>query len=138
RRARVGDHLRILRPARRLRRRLLVGGVGQRLARPDGVAAAPLDPVLRAAARHGPARAAVPRSAARAAHRARGAVRRLGAAVSELQLGLLIAVVTIAVLLTGAPVAFCLGIVAIGFLGWYDGLHALRFVPDIFYGALDS
>jgi tripartite ATP-independent transporter DctM subunit len=58
--------------------------------------------------------------------------------VSELQLGLLVAVVTIAVLLSGAPVAFCLGIVAIGFLVWSEGLHALGFVPDIFYGALDS
>jgi C4-dicarboxylate transporter DctM subunit len=58
--------------------------------------------------------------------------------VSELHLGLLVAVVTIAVLLTGAPVAFCLGIVAIGFLVWSEGLHALGFVPDIFYGALDS
>jgi tripartite ATP-independent transporter DctM subunit len=58
--------------------------------------------------------------------------------VSELQQGLLIAVVTIAVLLSGAPVAFCLGIVAIGFLVWAEGLHALGFVPDIFYGALDS
>jgi len=58
--------------------------------------------------------------------------------VSELQQGLLVAVVTIAVLLSGAPVAFCLGIVAIGFLVWAEGLHALGFVPDIFYGALDS
>ena len=58
--------------------------------------------------------------------------------MSELQLGLLVAVVTIVVLLSGAPVAFCLGIVAIGFLVWSEGLHALGFVPDIFYGALDS
>jgi tripartite ATP-independent transporter DctM subunit len=58
--------------------------------------------------------------------------------VSELQQGLLVAVVTIAVLLSGAPVAFCLGVVAIGFLVWSEGLHALGFVPDIFYGALDS
>ena len=58
--------------------------------------------------------------------------------MSELQQGLLIAVVTILVLLSGAPVAFCLGIVAIGFLVWAEGLHALGFVPDIFYGALDS
>jgi tripartite ATP-independent transporter DctM subunit len=58
--------------------------------------------------------------------------------VSELQLGLLVALVTIVVLLSGAPVAFCLGIVAIGFLVWSEGLHALGFVPDIFYGALDS
>ncbi len=58
--------------------------------------------------------------------------------MSELQLGLVVAAVTIAVLLTGAPVAFSLGIVAMGFLAWSDGLHALGFVPDIFYGALDS
>jgi tripartite ATP-independent transporter DctM subunit len=58
--------------------------------------------------------------------------------VSELQLGLLVAAVTIGVLLTGAPVAFSLGIVAMGFLVWYDGVGALGFVPDIFYGALDS
>jgi C4-dicarboxylate transporter, DctM subunit len=58
--------------------------------------------------------------------------------VNELQLGLLVAVVTIFVLLSGAPVAFCLGIVAIGFLIWSEGLHALGFVPDVFYGALDS
>jgi C4-dicarboxylate transporter, DctM subunit len=58
--------------------------------------------------------------------------------VSELQLGLVVALVTVAVLLTGAPVAFSLGIVAIGFLVWWEGVEALGFVPDIFYGALDS
>jgi C4-dicarboxylate transporter, DctM subunit len=58
--------------------------------------------------------------------------------VSELQLGLVVALVTVAVLLSGAPVAFSLGIVAIGFLVWSEGLRALGFVPDIFYGALDS
>jgi C4-dicarboxylate transporter, DctM subunit len=58
--------------------------------------------------------------------------------VSELQLGLVIGLVTVAVLLTGAPVAFSLGIVAIGFLVWSEGVGALGFVPDIFYGALDS
>jgi len=47
--------------------------------------------------------------------------------VSELQQGLLVAAVTIAVLLTGAPVAFALGIVAMGFLVWSEGLHALGF-----------
>ena len=58
--------------------------------------------------------------------------------MSELQLGLVIALVTVAVLLTGAPVAFCLGIVAVGFLVWSEGAGALGFVPDVFYGALDS
>jgi tripartite ATP-independent transporter DctM subunit len=58
--------------------------------------------------------------------------------VSELQLALLVALVTVAVLLTGAPVAFSLGIVAMGFLVWSEGVGSLGFVPDIFYGALDS
>jgi tripartite ATP-independent transporter DctM subunit len=58
--------------------------------------------------------------------------------VSELQLALIIALVTVAVLLSGAPVAFSLGIVAIGFLVWFEGAGSLIFVPDIFYGALDS
>jgi C4-dicarboxylate transporter, DctM subunit len=58
--------------------------------------------------------------------------------VSELQLGLVVALVTVAVLLTGAPVAFSLGIVAVGFLVWWEGVGSLGFVPDIFYGALDS
>jgi C4-dicarboxylate transporter DctM subunit len=58
--------------------------------------------------------------------------------VSELQIGLLVAVVTVAVLLTGAPVAFCLGMVAVGFLLWFEGVGSLGFVPDIFFGGLDS
>jgi tripartite ATP-independent transporter DctM subunit len=58
--------------------------------------------------------------------------------VSELELGLVVAAVTVAVLLSGAPVAFCLGIVAMGFLLVYEGLGALSFVPDILYGGLDS
>ena len=45
--------------------------------------------------------------------------------MSPLELGLLVAVVTIAVLMTGAPVAFSLGIVAVGFLLAFDGIGAL-------------
>ena len=58
--------------------------------------------------------------------------------MSELELGLLIALVTIVLLLLGIPVAFALGIVSLGFLVYYDGFFALEFVPDIFYGGLDS
>ena len=58
--------------------------------------------------------------------------------MSELELGLLIAAVTIFLLLLGIPVAFALGIVSLGFLVYYDGFFALEFVPDIFYGGLDS
>jgi tripartite ATP-independent transporter DctM subunit len=58
--------------------------------------------------------------------------------MSELELGLLIALATIFLLLLGIPVAFALGIVSLGFLVYYDGFFALEFVPDIFYGGLDS
>lgn len=58
--------------------------------------------------------------------------------MNELQLGLVIAGVTIGLLLLGMPVAFALGLVALVFLVYYDGLFALEFVPDIFYGGLDS
>jgi tripartite ATP-independent transporter DctM subunit len=58
--------------------------------------------------------------------------------VNALELGGLVAVVTIAVLLTGAPVAFSLGVVALGFLLVFDGFGALSILPDIFYGGLDS
>ncbi|MCG8359904.1 MAG: TRAP transporter large permease subunit, partial [Kiloniellales bacterium] len=58
--------------------------------------------------------------------------------MSPLELGLLVAVVTIVVLLTGAPVAFSLSVVALGFLLVFDGLGALSILPDIFYGGLDS
>ena len=58
--------------------------------------------------------------------------------MNELELGLLIGAVTIVLLLLGIPVAFALGIVSLGFLVYYDGFFALEFVPDIFYGGLDS
>ncbi len=58
--------------------------------------------------------------------------------MSELELGLLIGAVTIFLLLLGIPVAFALGIVSLVFLVYYDGFFALEFVPDIFYGGLDS
>ncbi len=58
--------------------------------------------------------------------------------MSPLVLGLIVAIVTVVVLLSGAPVAFSLGFVAIVFLVIFDGLGALSVVPDIFYGGLDS
>jgi tripartite ATP-independent transporter DctM subunit len=58
--------------------------------------------------------------------------------MSELELGLLIAAVTIFLLLLGIPVAFALGMVSLVFLVYYDGFFALEFVPDVFYGGLDS
>ena len=58
--------------------------------------------------------------------------------MSPLALGLIVAIVTVVVLLSGAPVAFSLGFVAIVFLIIFDGLGALSVVPDIFYGGLDN
>jgi len=58
--------------------------------------------------------------------------------VSPLGLGILVSVVTVAVLITGAPVAFSLGAVAIGFLLVFDGFGALSIIPNVFYGGLDN
>jgi tripartite ATP-independent transporter DctM subunit len=58
--------------------------------------------------------------------------------LSELELGLLVALVTIVVLMTGVPVAFALGLVAIGFLVVFDGWSTLDFTADVFFSALDS
>ncbi len=58
--------------------------------------------------------------------------------MSPLSLGILVSVVTLAVLITGAPVAFSLGAVAIGFLLVFDGFGALSIIPNIFYGGLDN
>ncbi len=58
--------------------------------------------------------------------------------MNELQLGLLIAAVTVFLLLLGTPVAFALGSVAIVFLIAVEGVAALDIVPNVFYGGLDS
>jgi len=58
--------------------------------------------------------------------------------MSPLELGILITVVTVVVLMTGAPVAFSLGIVAVGFLLAVDGIGALSIIPNVFYGGLDD
>ncbi|WGF87219.1 TRAP transporter large permease [Marinivivus vitaminiproducens] len=58
--------------------------------------------------------------------------------MSELHIGALIAVVTVLVLLTGVPVAFALGLTAIGALVWFDGIRALEFVPDVVFGSLEN
>jgi len=58
--------------------------------------------------------------------------------MNELQLGILVSVFTIVVLLTGAPVAFSLGVVAVGFLVVFDGWGSLSIIPQVFYGGLDN
>lgn len=56
--------------------------------------------------------------------------------MSPLELGGLIGVVTIVVLATGVPIAFGLGIVALGFLVAIDGWGSLSIVADTFFGGL--
>jgi len=56
--------------------------------------------------------------------------------VSPLELGILIGVVTIVVLATGVPIAFGLGLVALGFLVAVDGWGSLSIVADTFFGGI--
>ncbi len=58
--------------------------------------------------------------------------------MSPLELGLLIAVVLILVLLSGAPVAFSLGAVAVGFLVIFDGIDSLDVIADTLFGGLNE
>ncbi|RAI38172.1 hypothetical protein CH341_28370, partial [Rhodoplanes roseus] len=50
--------------------------------------------------------------------------------------GVLVLVVTIAVLLTGAPVAFALGIVSVAFLVLFQGADSLSVVAETLYSGL--
>ena len=52
--------------------------------------------------------------------------------------GLIVLVVTILVLTSGIPVAFGLGIVALGFLIAFHGLDSLQVVAETFYASLDD
>ena len=58
--------------------------------------------------------------------------------MDPLTIGLLVAVVTVLVLATGVPVAFGLGIVAIGFLVAFEGVSSLYGVADIFFGGINE
>ena len=56
--------------------------------------------------------------------------------MSPLVIGLLVMVATVAVLATGMPVAFGLGLVAVSFLMVFEGLSSLDVLADTFYGGL--
>jgi tripartite ATP-independent transporter DctM subunit len=56
--------------------------------------------------------------------------------VTPLELGVLIGIVTIIVLSTGVPIAFGLGLVALGFLVAVDGWGSLGIVADTFFGGI--
>ena len=52
--------------------------------------------------------------------------------------GALVLLVTLATLLTGAPVAFSLGTLAIIFIGVFQGFDALHVVAETFYAGLED
>src|SRR5437764_2670437 len=54
------------------------------------------------------------------------------------QQGLLVLIVTLATLLSGAPVAFGLGAIAISFIMIFQGFDALRVVAETFYAGLND
>jgi tripartite ATP-independent transporter DctM subunit len=58
--------------------------------------------------------------------------------MSELTIGLLVLIVTTLVLASGVPIAFGLGVVALGFMIIFDGWHSLHFVPDTIFSGLDD
>jgi len=58
--------------------------------------------------------------------------------MDPITLGGLVALVTIAVLFSGVPVAVGLLITAAGFLLVFDGARALELMPEIFFGKLDN
>ena len=58
--------------------------------------------------------------------------------MSPLVIGLLIFVVTIALLATGMPIAFALGMTALAFMVAFDGWHSVHFVPETVFAGLDD
>ena len=58
--------------------------------------------------------------------------------MSALAIGLLIFVVTVAVLATGLPIAFGLGAVALLFMVIFDGWHSIHFVPETVFAGLSD
>jgi tripartite ATP-independent transporter DctM subunit len=58
--------------------------------------------------------------------------------VSPTTQGLLVLVVTLAMLLSGVPVAFGLGVISIVFLVIFQGMDALRVVAETFYAGLND
>src|SRR3546814_13713021 len=58
--------------------------------------------------------------------------------MNELHLGVLICLVAIAVLATGIPIAFGLGIVSLGFLIAFEGFRSIDFLADTLFSGLDD
>ncbi len=58
--------------------------------------------------------------------------------MAPITIGLLIFVVTCAVLATGLPIAFALGAVALGFMIVFDGWSSIHFLPETVFAGLED
>jgi C4-dicarboxylate transporter, DctM subunit len=58
--------------------------------------------------------------------------------MSPLLIGGLIFVVTLLVLATGLPIAFGLGVVALGFMVGFDGWNSINFIPETIFSGLSD
>ncbi|MCB2027713.1 MAG: TRAP transporter large permease subunit, partial [Rhodoferax sp.] len=65
-------------------------------------------------------------------------LEREGSPVSPLAIGLLIFVLTTALLATGLPIAFGLGAVALLFMVVFDGWNSVHFVPETIFAGLSD
>src|SRR5689334_16926103 len=100
-----------------------------------------LDSVSLDAGRARAARAAVLRRAARDRHRTPAAFRHNVAetgAMSPTSQGTLVLIVTLLMLVSGIPVAFGLGAIAIAFLVMFQGFDAIYVVAETFWSGLDE
>ena len=58
--------------------------------------------------------------------------------MTPLSIGLLIFVVTIALLATGMPIAFALGMSALIFMIGFDGWNSIAYIPETVFAGLDD
>lgn len=58
--------------------------------------------------------------------------------MSPLEIGAVVAIVTVLLLATGIPIAFGLGVTAIGFLVAFEGLGSLAFLGETFFAGLSE
>lgn len=58
--------------------------------------------------------------------------------MTPLEIGLLIGIVTILILATGIPIAFGLGVAALGFMIVFDGWHSVDYLAQTMFSGLDD
>ncbi|MGE3247212.1 MAG: TRAP transporter large permease subunit, partial [Beijerinckiaceae bacterium] len=58
--------------------------------------------------------------------------------MSPLLIGLLVFVAIVAVLATGIPIAFGLGLVALAFMLAFDGMNSINFIAETVFAGLDD